>query len=193
MDDIIREYNLWLKDNQHFILHLRNHDSSLYTRISPVYEVLNHIKEEYGDNNPDLDNDIWKIFQVGLEYLHSQIDTCKLYLENTFKNDFHVFLEYDHVVGYLLYLEDLRYELEENQIAYNKRVMDNLVEFLEEIMTDKGEVSENLNLYVDSEVHKIADMTNLDFQSIIDIFVQIAETLGIELFIENDYVVGKDI
>ncbi|MBN2540116.1 MAG: hypothetical protein JXB08_01175 [Bacilli bacterium] len=193
MEDIIREYNQWLKDNQHFILHLRNHDSSLYTRISPIYEVLNHIKEEYDDNNLESDDDIWKIFQVGLEYLHSQIDTCKLYLENAFKNDFHTFLEYDNVVGYLLYMEDLRYELEENQISYNKIVMDNLIEFLEEIMMDRGEISDNLNLYVDSEVHKIADMTNLDFQSIIDIFIQIAETLGIELFIENDYVVGKDI
>ncbi len=193
MKRIIREYNQWLKDNQHFILHLRGHDSSLYTRVSPIYEVLNHFKEEYEDGILESDEDVMKIFQVGLEYLHSQVETCRIYLENTFHQDFHHFLEYEQIIGYLLYIEDLRYELEENEVSYDKHTMDQLIDFLEDLMADKAEIPENINLYVDSEIHKIADFSKWNFQSIIDIFVQIAETVGIELYIESDYVVGKDI
>ncbi|HPJ23787.1 MAG TPA: hypothetical protein PK113_02640 [Bacillota bacterium] len=193
MEKIIKEYNQWLKDNQHFILHLRDHDSTLYTRISPVYEVLNFLAEETDNNGLDFNEDINKIFQIGLEYLHSQIQTCKLYFENTFKNDFHTFIDYDVIISYILYLEDLRYEMIENKINYKKASFDKLVSYLEDLMTNKKIVPENINLYVDSEVHKIVDTDDWNFQSIIDIFVQIAETLGIELYIENEYIIGKDV
>lgn len=193
MKKIIKEYNQWLSEHQHFILHLREHDSSLYTRISPIYEVLNHLKEESEENEKQFDDDTFKIFQVGLEYLHSQVFTCKLYLENTFHQNFHLFLEYDMVIGYLLYLEDLRYELEDNQLSYDKRLLERLIDYLENLMNQTLEIPDNINLYVDSEVHKIADTSKWDFKSIIDIFVEIAETLGIELYIENEYLVGEDI
>ncbi len=193
MEKIIKEYNQWLKDNQHFILHLREHDSTLYTRLAPIYEVLNYLAEENENNGLDFDDDIYKIFQIGLEYLHSQIATCKLYLENAFKNDFHHFMEYDVVVSYILYLEDLKYEIIENNIDYKKQSLDKLVSFLENLMSDKSEVPDNLNIYVDSEVHKIVDSTEFHFHSIIDIFVEIAETLGIQLYYEDDYLIGKDI
>lgn len=193
MNIIIKEYNQWLKENQNFIINLREYDSSLYTRISPIYEVLNHLKDKYETDNVSFDIEIYKIFQVGIEYLHSQINICKIYLENTFKNNFHRFLEYDKIIGYLLYIEDLRYELQEHQISYNKKIMDNLIEYLEDMMLNLKEVPGNINLYVDSEIHRIADISKFDFYSITDIFVEIAETLDIELYIENEYVVGKDI
>ncbi len=193
MEVIIKEFNQWLKDNQNFILHLRSHDSSLYTRLSPIYEVLNFIAEEIVDHGLELNDDLYKIFQIGLEYLHSQVQTCKLYLENNFKNNFHDFMHYDNVIGYLLYIEDLRYELQDNEVNFDNQVMDKLVNHLEEILDKAEGTPENLNLLVDSEVHKIVDPTKFDFKSIIDIFIEIAETLGIELYIESDFVIGKDI
>lgn len=193
MDKIVREYNQWLKENQNFLLHLRGHDSSLYTRLAPMYEVLSHLADENENNGLDFDDDLYKIFEIGFEYLHQQLDTCKLYLENTFKQDFHHFLEYDKVVGYLLYLEDLKYEMIENKVEFKKVNLDRLVSYLETLMNEKKEVPDNLNLYVDSEVHKVVDVNDWEFRSIIDIFVEIAETLGIELYIEDDYILGKDI
>jgi len=53
-------------------------------------------------------------------------------------------------------------------------------------------IPENINLYVDTEVHKLID-SSLDFHSIIDIFVEIAETLNINLFNETDYIIGKEL
>jgi hypothetical protein len=191
MNELVREYKSWLKDNQNFILHLRSHNSSLYTRVQPVYEVLNYLVDEWKELN-DYSEDLLKIFQVGLEYLHTQVYTCKLYLEKTFNNDFHEFLHYDQVIGYLLFIEDLRYELSEHNIDSDNKKIDKLISYLEELMANRAVLPENLNIYVDSEIHKVYD-TSKEFQSIIDIFVEIAETLGIDLYYETEYVVGKDI
>ena len=59
-------------------------------------------------------------------------------------------------------------------------------------MISKEDIPENINLYVDTEVHKLID-SSLDFHSIIDIFVEIAETLNINLFNETDYIIGKEL
>lgn len=193
MERIVKEYNQWLKDNQSMILHLREHDSPLYTRLSPVYEVLNYLAEESEENGLILDQDLYKIFQIGLEYLHQQLETCKLYLENIFKQDFHAFLAYDQVVGYLLYLEDLKYEMVENKVKYDRQAFNRLMEKLEQLMNERDDIPDNLNLYVDSEVHRIVDVSDWQFKGINDIFVDIAETLGVELYIENDFIIGKDI
>ena len=192
MNELAKEYQSWLKENQNFILHLRSHDSSLYTRLMPIYEVLNHLLFEFEEESQDITEDVIKIFQVGMEYLHSQVYTCKLYLENTFKNDFHHFMEYDRVIGYLLYIEDLRYELEEHQLESDTTELNKLVDYLENLMNNKEEIPDSLNLYVDAKVSKLLDKT-LDFHSIIDIFVEIAETLGIDLYYESEYMIGKDI
>lgn len=192
MNKLVNEYNSWLKENKNFIVHLQNHDSALFTRILPIYEVLNFLSSEYTDNGLEFNEDIMKIFQIGLEYLHSQIFTCKLYLDKSFHKNFHDFIEYDRVVGYLLYIEDLRYELKEKNLKFNTKLMDQLSAYLEDLMDKKSEIPMNLNLYVDSEVHKLVNRT-VEFHSIIDIFVEIAETLGIDLYYETDYIIGKDV
>lgn len=192
MNKLVSEYNSWLKENKNFIVHLQNHDSALFTRILPIYEVLNYLSAEHTDNGLEFNEDIEKIFQIGLEYIHSQIFTCKLYLDKCFKKDFHDFIEYDRVVGYLLYIEDLRYELNEKQLKFNTKLMDQLSAYLEDLMDKKTEIPINLNLYVDSEVHKLIDR-KIEFNSIIDIFVEIAETLGIDLYNETEYIIGEDV
>ncbi|MBI9009556.1 MAG: hypothetical protein JEZ05_05945 [Tenericutes bacterium] len=193
MEKIVKEYNSWLKENQNFILHLKNHDSSLYTRIMPLYEVLNFFSSESEENGLEFNDDIVKIFQVGLEYFHSQVDVCKIYLEKVFKKDFHAFLKYDMVIGYILYLEDLRYEIKENKLKLNEEKINELTDYLENIMDTLQAVPDTINLYIDSEVHKIIDVSKLNFHSIIDIFVDIAETLEINLYSESEFVIGEDI
>ena len=193
MEKIVKEYNSWLKDHQNFILHLKKHESSLFLRIQPIYEVLNFLSNENLKNDLKFSDDLYKIFQIGLEYINSQIFTCKLYLEKYFNQDFHAFMGYEQLVGYILYLEDLRYEMKENKIDYNEQLIHELTDYLEHLMEIKDPVPDNINLYIDSEVHKIVDTNKFEFKSIIDIFVEISDTLGIDSYSESEYVIGKDI
>jgi hypothetical protein len=189
---MFKDYQGWLLDNKDFYNQLKNHDSSLYYRFQPVYEVLYYLYENNKDSSK-IDEDIDKIFQVGLEYLHMQFFTCKLLLEKTFKNDFHAFLVYDQVIGYNLFLEDLKYELIEKSIKYNQDELDKLSNYLDDLIENKTVIPDNLNLYVDSKVYKIIGKDTYHFTGIIDIFVEIADTLGLNFEEENDILLGDEI
>lgn len=188
-----KEFRQWLDENAHFYEHLRMHDSILYNRFLPVYEVLRYLYEEELQNYESADEDVLKIFQVGFEYLHSQVNICKIYLEKVFNNDIHELLEYEQIINYVLYIEDLQYELNENNIEVDDNKLNQLTHYLESIIMKKKLVPENIKMYVDSKVHEIIGNDDHNFNSIIDIFVEIADALEIELYNEEDYTIGKEI
>jgi len=188
----LKEYHGWYVENQAFFQALKSHQSVLYTRLHPVYDVLYFLYE----NNKDviqLDEDVDRIMQIGLEFLHHQIFICKIYYEQFFEQDLHAFLKYDHVINDLLFIEDLKYELVEQQIAYDQTLLDALSEELETIITEKKDVPINLNLYVDKKISEIVSFDDGRFHSIIDIFVEIGSTLGLDLGQDVDIVFGEDL
>ncbi|MDA3931434.1 MAG: hypothetical protein PF513_01710 [Tenericutes bacterium] len=191
MVKILKEYQSWYSENRGFFEGLKVHQSLLYTRLYPIYDVLYYLYKE-NKNSDSLDEDINKIIQVGLEYLHQQVFTCKLYYEKFFNKDFHAFLEYDRVVNYILFLEDLKYELKEKNIDYDQVAYEDIVEYLELMISEKKEVPENLNAYIDSRISNFIQLDSYDFLSIIDIFVEIGDTLGLS-FDEEEIIIGEDI
>ncbi|QWB99922.1 hypothetical protein KHQ88_07240 [Mycoplasmatota bacterium] len=192
MIELLKEYQSWYIENKEFFEGLKSHESVLYTRLYPVYDVLYFLYKE-NKNEDSLDEDIDKIIQVGLEYLHGQLFTCKLYYEKFFNKNFHAFLEYDRVVNYLLFLEDLKYELNEKKIDYDTEGLEDIIDYLESMISEKKEVLDNLNVYIDSRVSNIIQLDHYEFHSIIDIFVEIGDTLGINFDDEEDLVIGEDI
>ena len=141
----------------------------------------------------DVNDDIDKIVSVGLEFLHDQLDTCKLLIDTKFKGDFHQFLEYDQVVSALLFIDDLKYELEEKKVIYHRDILEKLEDELEELMDKKQDVQPELNLYIDDQVNQIIANKDIDMYGIVDIFSDIADTLGLELYQEDDILIGRDI
>ncbi len=191
--DIYSEYASWVKEIQDMYMELKEHHLSLYDRFMPIYEVLNHIYEKLHTNELEKDDDIEKIFSVGFEYLHDQIETCKMYLEDVFKNDFHAFAEYDVVFSSLLYIEDVRYELSEKKFQVDEKKLNDLIEELELLVNHHAEIPENLILYVDDILSSVIKDKGFEFYGIIDIFIDVAETLGLYLFEEEDFVIGRDV
>lgn len=189
MERLIKEYQGWLTDNKDFFEHLKHHDSILYHRFQPVYEVMYHLFEEYKLDQTSANEDIEKIFQIGLEYLNLQVFTCKIYLKNTFKNDFHQFLHYERVINYSLFVEDLKYELVEKSINYNEEELEKLGEYISDIIENKKTIPDNLNLYIDSKIHKIIESDDYNFTGIIDIFVEIGDALGLSFDDDTDYII----
>lgn len=193
MDNLLKEYASWLKENQEFYHELEEHGSLLYDRFMPVYAVLEKFAHDITAGTIALDEDLDRIFTVGLEFLHDQFQTCKLYLDTKFQGNLHAFLDYDRVVDYLLYIEDVRYELEEKHVSYDEAKVDKLLDMLETIIDKKTPVAETLGIYVDETVDKIVGDHKFSFYGIIDIFMDVAETIGLYLFASEDIVLGKDI
>ena len=193
MDNLLKEYISWINENQEFYQELQEHDSVLFDRFMPVYAVLEKLAHDIAGGTMELDEDLSRIFTVGLEFLHDQFQTCKLYLDTKFHSDLHQFLAYDKVVDYILYIEDVRYELEEKHFSYKEDSVEALLDMLEDIIEKKTPVAETLGIYVDETVDKIVGDHKFSFYGIIDIFMDVAETIGLYLFASEDIVLGKDI
>lgn len=193
MKNWFSEYVAWDKENHEFYDELQEHDSVLYDRFLPVYSVLNELYHQETAGETEASDDIEKIVSVGLEFLHEQFETCKLYLESKFQGDFHRFLDYDKVVNAMLFIDDLKYELEEKQAEYDRDSLEKLQDELEAIIDQKAEIQPELTIYIDDKVNKIISNQSFELYGIVDIFADIADTLGIELFSEDEILIGKDI
>lgn len=190
---LFTEFDSWKTENADFTEELREHEAVVFDRIYPVLEVLNQIETRVGSGSLPLDADLRKIFDVGFAFLSEQVDTCRMYLETYFKNDLHAFLEYESVINYILFVEDVRYELEEKKVKYDEDAAEALLDELEGIIAQKQPVSESLGLYVDDRVNRIVGDNDSDMYGIIDIFTDVADTLGIALYEDDEIVIGKDL
>lgn len=193
MEELKRQYVAWNSENIDFYMELKEHDSPLYERFMPVYEVLRHIYTQLNEETLEPSDDLERIFTVGLEFLHDQFASCKLYLNTNFSGDIERFIVYDDVISMILYIEDLRYEFKEKKVDVDDAPLRDLLDELETIIVDKKEVPDNLRLYVDDRVKDVLEDVDFHFCGIIDIFVQVAEALGIYLYEKNDIKIGKDI
>jgi len=191
--NLYQEYASWVKEIEDFYLELKEHHLSLYERFMPIYEVLNYLFLNTQNKKLEPSDDIERIFTVGYEYLHDQIAQCKIYLDMSFHGDFHEFMHYDELISLLFYIEDLRYELSEKSVKYNEEAIEEMITDIEGIIESKGIIPENYTLFVDDKIKSILEDQSFDFYGIIDIFVDVAETLGIYLYEDTDFTIGKDI
>lgn len=193
MEYLFTEFDSWKNENQDFYEELQEHEAVLFDRFYPVFAVLEQIEKQVMDQTLKMDEDLQKIFDVGLAFLHDQFESCKIYLETTFQNDFHAFLEYEKVINFVLFVEDVRYELQEKNADYDDTAAEELLDKLEGIITEHQPIDENLGLYVDDRVNALIGDHDPDMYGIIDIFTDVAETLGLYLYENDDIVIGKDI
>lgn len=190
---LFSEFDSWKAENTDLLEELREHEAIVFDRIYPVFEVLNQMEKRVGSGSLPMDPDLRKIFDVGFAFLSEQVDSCRMYLETYFQNDLHAFLEYESVINYILFVEDVRYELEEKNAKYDETAAETLLDELEEILAEKKPVSENLGLYVDDRINRIIGDNDSDMYGIIDIFNDVADTLGIALYEDDEIVIGKDL
>lgn len=193
MIEMFKEYLSWVKENENFYLEIKEHNLSLYDRFMPVYEVLTHIYSGIENKTMEKDDDLEKIFSVGFEYIHDQFEMCKIYLTTYFHDDFHLFMDYDEVFSILLYIEDVRYEFAEKKFKVNEKMLNDLIDEVESIVQEQKPIPENFMLYVDDVIKSLIGDQAFDFYGIIDIFIDVAETLGLYLYEEEDITIGKDI
>lgn len=193
MINLFQEYASWVKEIEDFYLETKEHEMSLYDRFMPIYEVLNHIYLGVSEKTLELTDDLEKIFSVGFEYLHDQIESCRMYLEMYFQNDFHEFMEYDGVMATLFFLEDIRYELTEKDIEVDPEKINQLTDEIETMLHDHQPIPEGFVLYVDDVIKNLLEGQDFEFYGIIDIFCDVAEALGVYLYEEEDLTLGKDI
>lgn len=102
---MINDYKNWFQKKQEFMHHLYHHDSVIMHRIINVLITLDYIS-----NLPEaeLNEDYDVIFEEGYKYLFNTIGEVEIYLNKYFDNNFHKFLDYEELINYTLYLNELK-------------------------------------------------------------------------------------
>lgn len=193
MDSLIyKDFASWKIENTHIIEQFDRNSSVIYERLEPVYEVLNHIYEMVV-NESELNEDLETIFQVGFNYLNTQFDVIKIYFETLFQSKCEDFDEYSSLILYLLYIYDLRTDLENNNIDSDIEILNDLETNIENSVMERRNDHEYLNSKMNEALSTVFEMIDYEYVSIIDVFVEIAENLGLFIYEDEDLVIGKEV
>ncbi len=193
LDNIIyKDYATWKIENNETLEQFNDNSSVIYERLEPVYEVLNHIYDIVVDNK-EIDEDLETIFQVGFNYLNTQFDIIKIYFETLFQSKCDDFADYSDMILFLLYIYDLRIDLENNDINSDIEELNDLETNIENMIMEKRDDQEYINSKMNETLGVVFNLMNYEYVSIIDVFVEIAENLGIFIYEDKDLVIGKEI
>lgn len=193
MERLVADYRLWKSEQEHFLEELKHHETMIYDRWLPVLAVLDHITEQVTQKTRKPSLELETIFETGSAYLNEQVQTAKLYLDTAFHGELHHFLEYETVVCYLLTVDDVRYELAEKNAPMDADGFLTLQDELESILDEQKEIPDALGLYVDDRVKALSGAHYDSFYGIIDIFMDVADALGIDIYESEDVVIGHDV
>ncbi len=193
MDNIIyRDYAAWKLENIKMLEQFQNNKSAVYERLEPVYVVLEYIYELVCDKS-ELDEDFETIFEVGFNYLSSQFEVIKIYFETLFQSKCEDFDEYSKILLYLIYLLDVRNDLESQGIDSNIEELNELETQIENMIMERQADYVYISDLMNDTLSKVFDSLDFKFVSIVDIFVEIAESLGIFLYEDDDLVIGREV
>lgn len=193
MDKLIyKDFASWKIENIHILDQFHENKSVIYERLEPVYEVLNHIYDMVVGGN-ELDEDLETIFQVGFNYLNTQFDIIKIYFETLFQSKCEDFTEYSDLIVFLLYIYDLRIDLDNNDIDSDIEVLNDLETNIENAIMERRDDYDFINSTMNEALTVVFDLIDYEYVSIVDVFVEIAENLGLYIYEEEELVIGKEI
>ncbi len=193
MDNFIyRDFAAWKIENHDVIEIFQKNESVIHDRIDPIYSVLNHIYDLLVEKK-ELDDELDIIFRAGFNYLHSQFETIKIYYEKLFQSDCDEFLAYSEMVLYLLYIYDVRSDMENNDIDSDIMELNELENCIENMIIERRNDFDYIKDKMNETLKVVYSKMNYDYVSIVDIFVEIAENLGIFLYEDNELLLGREV
>ncbi|MCD6482537.1 MAG: hypothetical protein J7K80_02195 [Candidatus Izimaplasma sp.] len=193
MDNLIyKDFASWKLENHDTITTFQENGSVIYDRLEPIYSVLNYIYDLLVEEK-EIDDDLDTIFQAGFSYLHSQFEIIRIYFETLFQSHCDDFANYSEMVLYLLYIHDIRTDMENNDINSDIPELNDLETCIENMINERREDFDYIKDQTNQTLKIVFGMIDYEYVSIVDIFVEIAENLGIFIYEEDELILGTDI
>ena len=126
-------------------------------------------------------------------YLNSQFEIIKIYFETLFQSKCEDFDEYSGLIVLLLYIYDLRTDLENNDIDSDIEILNDLETNIENTVMERRDDHEFLNSKMNEALSVVFELMDYEYVSIVDVFVEIAENLGLFIYEDEELVIGKEI
>lgn len=191
-DFIFKDYASWKIENHEVFETFKSNMNPIYERLEPVYVVLEYIYE-MACNNQELDEDYQTIFEVGFNYLHDQFNVIKIYFESLFQKNCDDFVEFSEMLLFLLYIFDVRNDVESHGAEVDFEALDNAETYIENMIMERNKDYAFVRNLMNEALGEIDKQIDYEFVSIVDIYHEIAETLGIFLYEEDDYIIGREV
>jgi len=192
LDNLIyKDYASWKIENHEVIETFKTNHSIIYERLEPVYAVLEYIFD-LAVNHEEVDEDLETIFHVGFNYLNAQFDIIKIYFETLFQSKCDDFSIYSNLILYLLFIFDIKSDLENNKIDSNISELNELETLIENMIMERSESFDYINDKMNETLKIVYAKMNYEYVSIIDIFVEIAENLNLFIFEDDEIILGDD-
>lgn len=193
MDEfVLKDYASWKMENHVIIDTFRNNNNMIYERLEPIYLVLEHIYDMACEKQ-DLDEDLETIFTIGFNYLHSQFSVIKIYFESLFQSNCEDFGEYHEMLLFLMYIYDIRTDLENHDLDSDFETLNTVETYIENMIMERRKDYDYVRTIMNDALKDVFDQIDYEYVSIVDIYVEIAENLGIFLYEDEDVVLGTDI
>ena len=193
MDNLIyKDFASWKIENHEIIETFQKNESVIYDRLDPIYSVLNHIYDLLVEENK-IDEDLDIIFRTGFNYLHTQFEIIRIYFDTLFQSHCDDFVNYSEMVLYLLYIYDIRTDMENNDIDSDIAELNELETCIENMIVERRTDFDYIKDQMNETLKIVFSKMDYDYISIVDIFVEIAENLGIFIYEDSELVIGQDI
>lgn len=189
---ILKDYASWKIENHVMLDTFRNNNNMIYERLEPVYMVVEYIYD-LACEQKELDEDLETIFEIGFNYLHSQFSVIKIYFENLFQSNCEDFGDYHEMLLFLMYIFDIRTDLENHEIDSDIEALNNAETYIENMIMERRKDYDYVRNMMNEALKVVFEKMEYEYVSIVDIYVEIAENLNIFLYEEDELVLGKDI
>ena len=189
---ILQDYASWKIENHEVLSTFKTNKNPVYQRLEPVYIVLEHIYN-MACNSQELDEDLETIFEIGFNYLNAQFSVIKIYYESLFKSNCEDFNKYSEMLIFLLYIYDIRTDLDNNDIDSDIDILNDVETYIENMIMERREDYDFVRNMMNEALKTVFDKNDYDYVSIIDIYVEIAENFGIFIYEEDQIILGEDV
>lgn len=179
-ESIYHEYANWKLEYNDLIKYLRENDSDLIVRFKHVFDVTDFLYDKLIDD-PNFSDEENQIFETGFYYVFDQMDRIQDLLKNTYNDQIEALEKKAKDVNLLLSAVDFQNELLSAE-SFDQKDLDELMTFeqsIESKIKNKEELPESLFNDLDQLTYRIFQNMDVDYYPINDIFLDIADELGI--------------
>lgn len=177
---VYHEYANWKIENHELLKYLIDSNSDLLIRFKHVLDVTDFLYDKLIDDNQYTDDED-HIFETGFYYVADQMDQITRLLKENYANKIKDLELRAHDVNLLLSAIDFQNEIVSLE-KFEQKDLDSLIKFEEEvlkILQNKGEVPKDMYQKLDDLTYDIFQRLEVDYFPIDDIFLEIADELGI--------------
>jgi len=174
---MFEDYKQFYMQHKKLFEDLFHHNSLVFFRIKDVLEVLNYMVTL---EKKEIDETMDSIFDSGFAYIYVKTMEINTYLTRVFDNDLHRFLEFEELVNYTMYVDDLKDVLKDKEV-YNELIakeFDNIQNRIEDIIDKKEQYTEDIINEFNAMLMSVVP-SHGEYLTVPEVFMRVAEELQI--------------